>query len=143
MNLNMALFRKRNDRYWYWYLKSKVLSLNHIFSHTDLFSIKDLIATKLINVPGEIRKYWWENSENLINVPGTTISDSRVVKKPWSCMIFPFFSGLVDGNVAMEDILTMLNTVVKESGIEDLSSVVNLEQLTTSPISTGTIHKLR
>ena len=58
-------------------------------------------------------------------------------------MIFPFFSGLVDGNVAMEDILTMLNTVVKESGIEDLSSVVNLEQLTTSPISTGTIHKLR
>ena len=56
---------------------------------------------------------------------------------------FPIFSGLVDGNVAMEDILTMLNTVVKESGIEDLSSVVNLEQLTTSPISTGTIHKLR
>ena len=35
----------------------------------------------------------------------------------------------------MEDILTMLNTVVKESGIEDLSTVVNLEQLTTGPIS--------
>ena len=51
---------------------------HYIVSHTDLFSIKDLIATKLINVPAEIRKYWWENSENLINVPGTTISDSRV-----------------------------------------------------------------
>ena len=34
--------------------------------------------TKLINIPAEIRKYWWEKSENLINVPGTTISDSRV-----------------------------------------------------------------
>ena len=31
-----------------------------------------------MNVPVEIRKYWWENSKNLINVPGTTISDSRV-----------------------------------------------------------------
>ena len=37
------------------------------------------MATKLINVPAEIRKYWWEKSENLINVPGTTISDSRVL----------------------------------------------------------------
>ena len=35
---------------------------------------------KSINVPAEIRKYWWEKSENLINVPGTTISDSRVYK---------------------------------------------------------------
>ena len=34
--------------------------------------------TKLINIPAEIRKYWWEKSENLVNVPGTTISDSRV-----------------------------------------------------------------
>ena len=34
--------------------------------------------TKLINIPAEIRKYWWEKSENLLNVPGTTISDSRV-----------------------------------------------------------------
>ena len=42
------------------------------------FSQKDQIATKLINVPAEIRKYWWEKSEDLINVPGTTISDSRV-----------------------------------------------------------------
>ena len=33
---------------------------------------------KLINVLAEIRKYWWEKSENLINVPGTTISDYRV-----------------------------------------------------------------
>ena len=32
--------------------------------------------------------------------------------------------------------------MVKESGIEDLSTVVNLEELTTSPISPGTIHKL-
>ena len=37
-----------------------------------------MIVTKLINVPAETRKYWWEKSENLINVPGTTISDSRV-----------------------------------------------------------------
>ena len=36
----------------------------------------------------------------------------------------------------MEDILTMLNTVVKESGFDDLSKVVNLEELTTSAIST-------
>ena len=77
MNLNMALFRKRNDCLWY--LKSKVLSLDWkfwiiIYSHTLIFfSIKDLIATKLINVPAKIRKYWWENSENLINIPGTTI----------------------------------------------------------------------
>ena len=35
--------------------------------------------SKLINVPAEIRMYWWENSENLINVPGTTISDSRAL----------------------------------------------------------------
>ena len=38
--------------------------------------------TKLINIPAEIRKYWWEKSENLINVPGTTISDSRVFRSP-------------------------------------------------------------
>ena len=50
--------------------------------------------------------------------------------------IFFFDAGLVDGNVAMEDILTMLNTVVKESGFDDLSKVVNLEELTTSAIST-------
>ena len=54
---------------------------NHfIFSHweNDWISIQDLIATELINVLAEIRKYWWENSDNLINVPGTAISDSRV-----------------------------------------------------------------
>ena len=61
MNLKVALSRKHYDYNW---------NLN--------FSIQDLIATKLINVPAEIRKYWWENSENLINVPGNTISNSRV-----------------------------------------------------------------
>ena len=43
------------------------------------FLIQDLIATKLINVQAEIRKYWWEKSRNLINVPGTTISDHGVL----------------------------------------------------------------
>ena len=63
MNLKGALFRKNVDHYRFLHLEN------------------NLIATKLINVPAEIRKYWWENSENLINVPGTTISDSRVPKE--------------------------------------------------------------
>ena len=50
-----------------------------MFSKTlPSWTFQNLKVTKLINVPAEIRKYWWEKSENLINVPGTTISDSRV-----------------------------------------------------------------